>query len=448
MNDAKDISGQVQQQNSPPSDANDPQDKSSSDAPELSAEDRKKRRQKTASERALQMRGTAEATRETEAVPQRSVASPATAKPRHWGILIAFFIIVALPITASAVYLYTRAMDQYASTLGFTVRAEDSASAADLLSGLGATFGGGAASRETDILYEFIRSQEIVRKIDAALDLKGKYSQYADTDPLLSYNPNNNTIEDLTDYWERMVRIAYDSSSGLMELRILAFNPGDATQIAEAIFSESSEMINALSAIARNDATHYAQQDLDLALERLKLAREALTAFRLANQIVDPNANIQAQMGLLTTLQAQQAAALIEYDLISEIARDDDPRVAQARRRIEVIETRIDEERRKFGVGGGSDGGVEYATTVADFERLQVDREYAETAYAAAMSALDASRAQANRQSLYLAAYITPTLAEKSEYPQRGLIVGMVALFSFLIWAIASLVYYALRDRK
>jgi capsular polysaccharide transport system permease protein len=178
------------------------------------------------------------------------------------------------------------------------------------------------------------------------------------------------------------------------------------------------------------------------------LAREALTAFRLANQIVDPNANIQAQMGLLTTLQAQQAAALIEYDLISEIARDDDPRVAQARRRIEVIETRIDEERRKFGVGGGSDGGVEYATTVADFERLQVDREYAETAYAAAMSALDASRAQANRQSLYLAAYITPTLAEKSEYPQRGLIVGMVALFSFLIWAIASLVYYALRDRK
>ncbi len=57
-------------------------------------------------------------------------------------------------------------------------------------------------------------------------------------------------------------------------------------------------------------------EDLDLALERLKAAREALTAFRLANQIVDPNADIQGQMGLLNTLQAQQAEALIEFDLL------------------------------------------------------------------------------------------------------------------------------------
>jgi capsular polysaccharide transport system permease protein len=454
MNDAKDISGQVPQQNSTQNDVNNRQDKSStsskasSDVPELTKEERANRRQGRAAENALQKRRADKPLQEAETLTQRPVASPAAAKPRHWGMLIAFLIVVALPIATSVVYLYGRAVDQYASTLGFTVRADDSTSATDLLSGLGATFGGGTASRDTDILYEFIRSQEIVRKIDAALDLKTKYSRYVNTDPLLSYDPTQNTIEDLTDYWQRMVRIAYDNSSGLMELRVLAFNPSDATQIAEAVLSESTEMINALSAIARDDATRYAQQDLDLALERLKSAREALTTFRLANRIVDPNANIQAQMGLLTTLQAQQANALIEYDLISEIARDDDPRVAQARRRIEVIESRIDDERRKFGVGGGVDGGVEYATTVADFERLQVDREYAERAYAAALSAFDASRAEANRQSLYLAAYITPTLAEKSEYPQRELIVSMVALFSFLIWAIASLVYYALRDRK
>jgi capsular polysaccharide transport system permease protein len=380
---------------------------------------------------------------------QRPVAEPASMKTRHVGLLIAFTIIVALPVVASAFYLYARAADQYASTLGFTVRSEDSASASDLLGGLGASLGGSSASsRETDILYEFIRSQEIVRKIDTELDLKSIYARYITTDPLLGYDPDDNTIEDLTDYWQRMVRVSYDNSSGLMELRALAFDPGDARKIAEAIFRESTYMINALSAIARDDATRYAQQDLELALERLKTAREAVTSFRLANQIVDPNADLQAQMGLLTTLQAQQADALIEYDLINDVASTNDPRVEQARRRIDVIENRIADERKKFGVGGGEDGGVEYATTIADFERLQVDREYAETSYAAALSALDGARAEANRQSLYLAAYITPTLAEKSEYPQRGLIVGTIGLFSFLIWAIASLVYYALRDRK
>ena len=93
-------------------------------------------------------------------------------------------------------------------------------------------------------------------------------------------------------------------------------------------------------------------------------------------------------------------------------------------------------------------GGQEYATIIAEFESLSVDREFAETAYAAALSALDAARGEASRQSRYLAAYIQPTLAQKSEFPQRELLLALVALFAFLTWAILSLIYYALRDRR
>ena len=383
--------------------------------------------------------------------PALPVARPAHAKARHWGVLFAFLLIVLAPTVVGGWYLWTRAADQYASTLGFTVRSEESASASDLIGGLASGLGGGSsASREADILYEYISSQEMVRKVDAALDLVSLYSIHADTDPVMSFQPDGATIEDLTDFWQRMVRISYDSGTGLMEIMVLAFTPQDATRIAEAIFAESSELVNELSSIARSDATRYAQEDLDVALERLKEVREAFTAFRLQNQIVDLNADIQGQMGLLNTLQAQQAAALIEYDLISETAGSSDPRVEQARRRLDVIEARIAEERRKFGAGGGSADpeGVQYATTISEFERLTVDREYAEAAYSRALTALDAARADANRQSFYLAPYITPTLAEKSQYPQRLLLLGLVALFAFLTWSIASLVYYALRDRK
>ena len=112
-----------------------------------------------------------------------------------------------------------------------------------------------------------------------------------------------------------------------------------------------------------------------------------------------------------------------------------------------MIENRIDEERQKFGVGGTGPGGESYATTVAEFERLTVDREFAEQAYVAAQSAYDGARAEASRQSRYLAAYIAPTLAEKAEFPQRALIVALVAAFAFLLWAILTLIYYSLRDR-
>ena len=380
-------------------------------------------------------------------VKVRPMARPAQLKRRHWGLLFTFLMMVIAPIGVSGWYLYERAVDQYASTLGFTVRSEDISSAADLLGGLGATIGGSSGGgSDTDILYEFIRSQELVSLVDARLDLRSLYARHAETDPVFGFNTEG-TIEDLTEYWRRAIRVSYDTGSGLMELRVLAFDPDEAKAIAEAIYDESSEMINELSAIARADATRYAAEDLDLAVERLKQAREALTAFRIENQIVDLTADVQGQMGLLNTLQAQLAEALIELDLISTNARSDDPRVEQAQRRIEVIQARIDEERLKFGPGAqGSDGGS-YADTIAEFERLSVDREFAERAYIAALSAFDAARAEANRQSRYLAAYIQPTLAERPEFPQRELLLGLVALFSLLLWSITSLVFYALRDR-
>ena len=376
----------------------------------------------------------------------RPLAGKAKRRKRHWGLMTAFLIMVMLPVLATWWYLTDRAVDQYASTVGFTVRSEDVSSATDLLGGLGQSFGGGSGS-DSDILYEFIRSQALVAQIDAELDLRSYYSRDLDADPIFAFDPEG-TIEDLTAYWQRMVRISYDAGSGLMELRVLAFDPQEAQNIANAIFANSTRMINDLSAIAREDATRYAREDLELSVERLKQARESLTAFRISSEIVDPTADIEGQMGLLNLLQSQQVEALIEFDLLNNSTRDGDPRLEQARRRIEVIEDRIREERRKFGVGGGGAEDESYAETIAEFERLAVDREFAEQAYAATLAAFDGARAEANRQSRYLAAYIEPTLAERSEFPNRPLLIGIVALFSFLTWAIMSLVYYALRDRR
>ena len=409
-----------------------------------------------AAERAAERAATRVAERAAVAAPAPAratfavlpVANPAQVRRRHWGLLLAFVLMVVVPTALTGWYLQTRAADQYASTLGFTVRSEDISSAIDILGGLGAGLGvSSGGSSDSDILYEFIRGQEIVATIDARLDLRRLFSLHVQRDPIFGFDPDG-TIEDLTAYWQRMVRVSYDAGSGLMELRVLAFTPEDSKRIAEAIYDESSRMINDLSAVARDDSTRYAGEDLDLAVERLKQAREALTAFRIENQIVDLTADVQGQMGLLNTLQAQQAEALIEMDLLGDTAALNDPRVVQAQRRIDVIEARIAAERQKFGAGAVAADGSNYATMISEFERLTVDREFAERAYVVALSAFDGAKAEANRQSRYLATYIRPTLAEKSEFPQHTLLIGLVVLFSFLIWSIMSLAFYSFRDRN
>ncbi|WP_281981281.1 capsule biosynthesis protein [Thalassorhabdomicrobium marinisediminis] len=371
-------------------------------------------------------------------------APQARKRRRHWIVALSFLLFVAAPSAFVGWYLWERAADQYASTVGFSVRTEEVSSAIELLGGI--TELSGSSSSDTDVLYEFIQSQRVVADIDREIDLRGMWSK-PDNDPYFAYDAPG-TIEDLVDHWNRKVRVSYDSGTGLIEVRALAFDPEDAQAIASAIYGKSQEMINALSDIAREDAIRYARVELDSAVEQLKDAREAMTEFRNRTQIVDPSQSVGTQTALIGNLEQQLAMALIELDLLRQTTRAEDPRISQAELRVQVIEERIAEERNKLGIGDTAGGGGAFADLVGEFERLQVDREFAEQSYTGALAAYDAAQAEARRQSRYLAAHVLPTLAEKSKFPEREVLLALFSLFAFLIWGITVLVLYALRDRR
>ena len=367
------------------------------------------------------------------------MARPARVRRRHWGLLLSFLLLVLAPVLGAGYYLEDYAAPQFESRVGFSVRAEEAPAVGDFFGGMMGF--SSASSSDTDVLYEFIQSAEMVARVDARLDLRQIYS-VPENDPVFALRGTSR--EDLADYWPRMVRVHYDPGTGLIDLRAHAFSAVDAKAVAEAVFDESSRMINELTAIAQADATRHAEAEMAHAATRLAAARAALTDFRSATQIVDPTADIAGQMGLLNTLQAQLADTMVEHDLLLTTTRDSDPRLEQARRKIEVIESRIAEERQKLGVADGSG----YAEVVGEFERLQVDLEFAQEAYLAAQAARDVAVAEAQRKSRYLAAYQRPTLAETATGPDKILLLAMVAGFAFLAWSVAALVYYSLRDRR
>lgn len=305
----------------------------------------------------------------------------------------------------------------------------------------------GTSSSDTDILYEFIQSQDMIGEIDKTLNLRELYS-WPEDDPVFSL-PKDAPIEDLVDYWQRMVKLDYSSGTGLIEVRVQAFRPEDAQEIAKQIVIASTVMINELSSIARKDATGYAEDELEQAVQRLKTARAALTQFRSESGIIDPSTDLQAQMGLLSSLDGQLAAAYIERNLLTETNNSNDPRLDKANRRITVIENLIQEERQKFGLGESSTpGGADYSALVGEFERLMVDLEYAQQTYIGAQAAYDTARAEAQRQSRYLATYRKPLLPQSARYPERTTLSVVVGFFLLMSWSIGVLIYYSLRDRR
>lgn len=372
-------------------------------------------------------------------------AAPARRKRRHYGLFLSVVFIVILPVVAVAIYLSYFAQNQYASTVGFTIRQEETSAASDLMGGLSSLIGAGAQGH-ADLLFEFVQSQEIVERIDAEFDLTTHYSQHWPDDPLFSLWPSA-TIEDLVWFWGRMVRVTYDKSSGLMLVQVRAHDPASAQQIATLIVEKSEQMINRLNSTARVDGMRYAEADLESALARLRTSREALAEYRVRTQIVDPQADIQGRMGVLSNLQQQLAEALVDYDLLSQTASETDPRLRQLQGRIDAVRNRIRDERLNFTQQDVTTGDTDYPRLIAQFESLQVDQDFAQATYQAAMTALDSARSNASRQNLYLANFIQPTTAQRAQYPQSSLLIGLTFAFAALFWSILALVYYSLRDR-
>ena len=369
------------------------------------------------------------------------LAEPARMQRRHVWQLLSFFLVVILPTVAVGWYLYERAEDQYLSETSFSIRSEEFRNPMDVLAGLGQVSSGSA--NDAQVLYEFISSQQLVEAVGKELDLRRVFAGKGG-DPVFALPPDASR-EVLVEHWRRMVKVRRDKGSGVLSVEARAFAPGDAQQINRLILGESQKLVDRLSRVARDDATRYAQEELDRAAERLSAARANFSAYRARTRIIDPAVELQNQAGVQSALRQQLAEALIARDQLAAATRDGtDPRISQADRRIDAIRNRLESER----AGGPSKEDEGLAKVVGEFETLRAEQQFAETAFYAASAALDSARAEATRRSRYLAVHIDPTLSESSTRPRRLMLTAVAAVFLLLFWTIGSMMAISLRDRR
>ncbi|MGB8812082.1 MAG: hypothetical protein WCC57_02755 [Paracoccaceae bacterium] len=362
-------------------------------------------------------------------------------KRRHRIVVASFALCVVLPVVAAASYMAFIAADQYHSRAAFSIRSEGASVGMGGLLGALTQVSSGSAT-DADILYDYIRSQEIVEDIEADINLSKIYSR-ATNDPVFTLG-SDPTIEDLSDQWESMVQVSRDSATGILQIQTEAFTPEDAQLVAKAILDKSSILVNKLADAAQSDAIRFGKVALDEAEANLFKIRSGLTDFRRKNGILDPRIDAEGQIGVLNALQSELARALVERDSLLAYAKADDPRVTQLDTRIQSITTRINAERRDLS-GSSNDTTVDI---FGEYEDFLVQQEFAQMAYTGAMASLAAAREEARRQARYITVHVEPTLAQSSLYPRSWLLVSLAALYCMIGWAVLMLVYYNVRDNR
>jgi capsular polysaccharide transport system permease protein len=374
-------------------------------------------------------------------------APPARPRRRHWLIAVSFFLAVILPTLMAATYLTWTAADRYGSRLAFSIRSNQTAAPLEIL-GAVTQLGNSSVLTDGQVLYDFIQSQQIVETVRAQLPLEAYYNR-APRDWVFSLGEDQ-PVEDLIDYWNRMVDVSLDPVIGILTVEARAFAPGEARAIAAEILAASADLVNRLADTAREDAVRYAAVELAEAEERLRAIRVKLREFRDIEQEVDPSQNARVAIGLVAELEQELSRARVQVGLLRGALDDSAPRIVLLNRRIASLQARIAAERTRLGAGAGLDGDGRrpLSQVVGEFEELVVDREFAEQSYTLALATYQQAQAEARRRHRYLAAHIEPTLSEEPEYPDRPLLIAAIFLLALAAWSILVLAGYNIRDRR
>lgn len=361
-------------------------------------------------------------------------------------LLASFLICVMAPALLGALYFLFIASDRYVSGAGFAVRSMDAGAGTDLFGTFTGLANAGSTSSDSYILLKYLKSRDILEKLERDFPLRQAFSSEG-VDFISRMNPDDD-IEHVVRYWKGMISTTYDNISGIVTFNIEAFSPDDAKRIADLILGYGRELVNDLSERARVDAVSFAEGEVRLAEERLRTALENLRIFRESEQSIDPARSAQMQIEIVGSLEKQLLDIRARISALKGSVNQDSPALRTLRRQAEALESQIAAKQSEISTRDGVSGTESTALSglLATYEALEVERNFAQQAYASALSSLEKARVEAGRQQRYLAVYETPSVPEYPLYPRRLLSILILVVIFSAVWGVGTLIVYSVRD--
>ena len=144
-----------------------------------------------------------------------------------------------------------------------------------------------------------------------------------------------------------------------------------------------------------------------------------------------------------------QQIAKLQDDLIStklllaqlQLLAKENPQIQTLKKRIQMLEIEI-----KLGSERVAGGGRSLASKAAEFQRLVLEKEFADRLLASALASLEQARNEAQRQQLYLERIDGPNLPDAAMEPRRIRNVLVILVLSLIVWGVLSMVVSGVRE--
>jgi len=363
-------------------------------------------------------------------------------KKRFTQINRLFFITVLLPTFLSIIYFGLIAADIYISESRFVVRSPDR----QVATGLGALLKSTGFSRSQDDSYtvqDVMRSRDALKIINAELPLDKAFGK-PNGDIISRFNSLglDGSQEALYRYYQKKIVIDLDSSSSISTLQVNAFKAEDAYRINSLLLELAEKLVNQLNQRGRQDMIRFAMSEVEIAEQKAKAASLALADYRNQQGIFDPERQSAMQLQLVSKLQDELITAQTQLEQV-RVFTPENPQIPVLQKRISTLNSEINKQMSK--VAGGN---TSLTKKSAEYERLMLERGFAEKQLAAALASLEQARNDAQRKQLYLERIVQPSKPDVAVEPRRLRAIFTVLVLGLTAWGILTILIAGISEHK
>lgn len=353
-----------------------------------------------------------------------------------------FWLTVLIPTLISTVYYGFLASDVYLSESSFVIRSPEK----QTRGGIGLLLGSAGfsnASEEVRAAQGYIHSRDALRALNADDFARNAWAHKGVSifDRFNGFGLSG-SFEDLYVYYEKMVGISTDTETGISHLSVRAFTPKEAQRINQELLGQAEGLVNRLNQRGEEDLIRYAEREVQEANEQARAAALELAKFRNKAGVIDPERQATVQLQMISKLQDELVGARLQLLQLRSISRDS-PQIPVLEVRIRGLQSAINDE---LGAVAGNSGSL--SAVAAQYQTLQVQRQFADQQLGVALTALQEARNDARRQRAYLERISEPSLADDSMEPRRLRGIVTVFLLGLVIWGVVAMLLAGVREHR
>lgn len=354
-------------------------------------------------------------------------------KSPHWALCVA-------AVASAALYWGLWATDRYVSETNIVMQSSELNSTgfnvASLLSG---TSGAG----DLLLLRDHLLSADMMIKLDKTLNLRQHYSSH-DIDYLSRLSAADVPMEKFVSYMLKRIEVEYDDYASVMRIKVQAFSPDTAKQIAELLLANGEQHMNTMGQRLAAEQVSFIEMQVKNLAERLHQARQDLLNYQNQNGMVSPTGTVQSILAIVAQLEGQLSSAQARLKVATSFQSATSPEVVRLKSEIKALQQQIALELKKTA---SSSGGALNKIS-ADYQSLELQANFAMELYSNALAALESTRVEAARKLKQVSVLQYPTKPEYSAEPRRLYNTVVFALFALILTFIAHLAIWVIRDHK